>query len=164
MCKLSVQLFLFSIALLSIVAVPHATAQIQIEPSPDGTEQEEPEVYSESALRRFEIITLSSLPFTAIHSYAIMRGVKMFRENQFAPELTRGTIVLLASVLSRYLCSLVYGIGCIPAMLIGRRHGCQNHKHPHPLKMRNPWRGHSRDCLKRVRIQRDIEVGLWKTR
>lgn len=90
MCKLSVQLFLFSIALLSIVAVPHATAQIHTEPSADGTEHEEPEVYSESALRRFEIITLSSLPFTAIHSYAIMRGVKMFRENQFAPELTPG--------------------------------------------------------------------------
>ena len=82
------QLFLFSIALLSIVAVPHATAQVQTEPSTDVTEQEEPEVYSESALRRFEIVTLSSLPFTAIHSYAIMRGVKMFRENQFAPELT----------------------------------------------------------------------------
>ncbi len=90
MCKLSVQLFLFSVALLSIIAVPHATAQIQMEPSTDGTEQEEPEVYSESALRRFEIITLSSLPFTAIHSYVIMRGVKMFRENQFAPELTPG--------------------------------------------------------------------------
>lgn len=90
MCKLSVQLFLFSVALLSIIAVPYATAQIQMEPSTDGTEQEEPEVYSESALRRFEIITLSSLPFTAIHSYVIMRGVKMFRENQFAPELTPG--------------------------------------------------------------------------
>ncbi len=88
MYKLSVQLFLFSIALLSMVAVPQATAQIQTEPSADGTEQEEPEVYSESALRRFEIVTLSSLSFTAIHSYVIMRGVKMFRENQFAPELT----------------------------------------------------------------------------
>ena len=82
------QLFLFSITLLSIVVVPQATAQFQTEPPAEGTEQTEPEVYSESALRRFEIITLSSLPFTAIHSYGIMRGVKMFRENKFAPELT----------------------------------------------------------------------------
>ena len=81
-------MFLFSVALLAIVVVPDAMAQFQAEPSTEETQQSEPEVYSESALRRFEIVTLSSLPFTAIHSYAIMRGVKMFRENKFAPELT----------------------------------------------------------------------------
>jgi hypothetical protein len=68
--------------------VPQAKAQFQTEPPAEETEQTEPEVYSESALRRFEIVTLSSLPFTAIHSYGIMRGVKMFRENKFAPELS----------------------------------------------------------------------------
>lgn len=87
MYKLSVRLFLLGIALM-FIAVPQAGAQFQTEPPTEETEQTEPEVYSESALRRFEIVTLSSLPFTAIHSYGIMRGVKMFRENQFAPELT----------------------------------------------------------------------------
>ncbi|MDE0469677.1 MAG: hypothetical protein OYL97_21745 [Candidatus Poribacteria bacterium] len=88
MYKLSVRLFLFNVALLAIVVVPDAMAQFQAEPPTEETQQSEPEVYSESALRRFEIVTLSSLPFTAIHSYAIMRGVKMFSENKFAPELT----------------------------------------------------------------------------
>ena len=64
-----------------------AKAQFQTTPPAQQTQQEE-EDYSESALRRFEIITLSSLPFTAIHSYAIVRGIKMYTENQFAPELS----------------------------------------------------------------------------
>ena len=64
---------------------PHATAQVQSE----HTEPEEDHAhYSESALRRFEIITLSSLPFTAIHSYVAVRGIKMYRENIFSPEMT----------------------------------------------------------------------------
>ena len=46
------------------------------------------EEYSESALRRFEIITLSSLPFTAVHSYLGVRGVKMIQTNKIAPVLT----------------------------------------------------------------------------
>ena len=62
----------------------HAKAQFQAEPS---AQQEDPADYSESALRRFEIITLSSLPFTAIHSYVVVRGIKMYRENIFAPEM-----------------------------------------------------------------------------
>lgn len=44
--------------------------------------------YSESALRRFEIITLSSLPFTAVHSYLGVRGVRMIQTNKIAPVLT----------------------------------------------------------------------------
>lgn len=62
-----------------------ANAQFQTEPP---AQQEDPADYSESALRRFEIITLSSLPFTAIHSYIAVRGIKMYRENIFAPEMT----------------------------------------------------------------------------
>ncbi len=46
------------------------------------------EEYSESALRRFEIVTLSSLPFTAIHSYFGVRGIKMIQTNKIAPILT----------------------------------------------------------------------------
>lgn len=63
-----------------------AKAQFQTTPPAQQTQPEED--YSESALRRFEIITLSSLPFTAVHSYAIVRGIKMYTENQFAPELS----------------------------------------------------------------------------
>ena len=46
------------------------------------------EVYQESALRRFEIVTLISLPFTAIHSFLVVRGVEMVRQNEIAPELS----------------------------------------------------------------------------
>ena len=73
-----------SIAFLCFVQ-PHAKAQFQVEPP---AQHEDHADYSESALRRFEIVTLSSLPFTAIHSYLAVRGIKMYRENIFAPELT----------------------------------------------------------------------------
>lgn len=46
------------------------------------------EHYHESALRRFEIVTLISLPFTAIHSFLVVRGVEMVRQNEIAPELS----------------------------------------------------------------------------
>ena len=46
------------------------------------------EVYQESALRRFEIVTLISLPFTAIHSFLVVRGVEMVRQNEITPELS----------------------------------------------------------------------------
>ena len=85
MYKFITQLFALSLGVL--VIAPHAKAQFQPPPG-QQPQQEEPEDYSESALRRFEIITLSSLPFTAIHSYAVVRGIKMYTENQFAPELS----------------------------------------------------------------------------
>ena len=84
MYKFGTQLFLMSVAFLFLTQ-PHANAQFQAEPP---AQQEDPADYSESALRRFEIITLSSLPFTAIHSYIAVRGIKMYRENIFAPEMT----------------------------------------------------------------------------
>ena len=84
MYKFRTQLFLMSIVFL-FLAQPHAKAQSQSE-TPE--QHEDHDHYSESALRRFEIITLSSLPFTAIHSYLAVRGIKMYRENIFAPELT----------------------------------------------------------------------------
>ena len=87
MYRLSVRLFLISLISLSLV-IPQAKAQIQSELPESETEHTEHEAYSESALRRFEIITLSSIPFTAIHSYGIMRIVRMLQENQFAPELS----------------------------------------------------------------------------
>lgn len=84
MYKFTIQLATLSLVVFSFL--PDAKAQFQTTPPAQQTEEEEH--YSESALRRFEIITLSSLPFTAIHSYAIVRGIKMYTENQFAPELS----------------------------------------------------------------------------
>ena len=51
-------------------------------------ESEEPDKYHESALRRFEIIILSSLPFTAVHSFFMVRGIEMIHQNKFSPKLS----------------------------------------------------------------------------
>ena len=51
-------------------------------------EPEELLAYSESRLRRFEIISLTSIPFTAIHSFLAVRGVKMVQQNKFAPQIS----------------------------------------------------------------------------
>ena len=85
MHKFTIQLLALSLAVLFFAS--DATAQFQT-PSGQETQEGDPEDYSESALRRFEIITLSSLPFVAVHSYAVVRGIKMYTENQFAPELS----------------------------------------------------------------------------
>ena len=84
MFKLTVQILTFSLTLSMLPA-----AQAQQAPPEGQPQQARPaEAYHESALRRFEIITLSSLPFTAVQSYLVVRGVKMYRENQIAPELS----------------------------------------------------------------------------
>lgn len=64
-----------------------------------------PDIYIESALRRFEIVATISMPFTAMHSYFIVRGVEMIRQNKVAPTLTEtnwaimgGTTVLLSTL------------------------------------------------------------------
>ena len=49
---------------------------------------EEPLAYHENRLRRFEIISLTSIPFTAIHSFLAVRGVKMIQQNKFAPQIS----------------------------------------------------------------------------
>ena len=85
MYKFTIQLFVLSLVIFFLGL--DAKAQFQTPPA-QQTQQEEQEDYSESALRRFEIVTLSSLPFTAIHSYVVVRGIKMYIENQFAPELS----------------------------------------------------------------------------
>ena len=87
MSKLSVRLFVLHTALILLI-VPHAKAQARNLPPAQQTQQTQQEEYSENALRRFEIITLSSLPFTAVHSYLVVRGIKMYSENIFAPELS----------------------------------------------------------------------------
>jgi len=47
------------------------------------------EPYHESALRRFEIVFTVSLPFTALHSYLVVRGIEGIRQRKIAPELER---------------------------------------------------------------------------
>ncbi len=46
-----------------------------------------PEVYKESSIRRFEIIFTSSIPFTAIHSYLVVRGTEMVIQRRVSPKL-----------------------------------------------------------------------------
>jgi len=52
---------------------------------PDAQPVSEP--YRESALRRFEIIFTTSLPFTALHSYLAVRSVGMIRQRKVSPKL-----------------------------------------------------------------------------
>ncbi len=80
MFKYYIRIFAISIVCF-LGIIPHLQAQAQEQ----ETQHEE---YSESALRRFEIVTLSSLPFTAVHSYLGVRGVKMIQTNKIAPILT----------------------------------------------------------------------------
>ncbi|MCZ6681486.1 MAG: hypothetical protein O7E52_30085 [Candidatus Poribacteria bacterium] len=78
-----------SLILIAAMASTNVFAQYQQESEETPrTRRQQEEVYSESALRRFEIVTLVSLPFTAIHSFLMMRGIQMIRQNEFAPELT----------------------------------------------------------------------------
>lgn len=58
-------------------------AQLYPESQPETTA----EAYSESALRRFEIIFLTSLPFTTIHSYLAIRGIRMIDKGTVAADL-----------------------------------------------------------------------------
>ena len=53
-----------------------------------NNESEELVVYNESRLRRFEIISLTSIPFVAIHSFLAVRGVNMIQQNKFAPKIS----------------------------------------------------------------------------
>ena len=68
MYKFSTQFFLINLLLL-VFTLPHASAQFQSGLSGQETQEEDHDHadYSESALRRFEIITLSSLPLSLIH-------------------------------------------------------------------------------------------------
>ena len=86
MYKFTIQLLALSLTVLFFAS--DAKAQFHSHPGQETQEEDHPEDYSESALRRFEIITLSSLPFAAVHSYAAVRGIKMYTQNQFAPELS----------------------------------------------------------------------------
>jgi hypothetical protein len=82
---------LLAVFLLSTVIIS-GNAFAQYQPPSEGTPAaqrgERTEEYKESALRRFEVVTLISLPFTAIHSFLAVRGVKMIQNGNIAPELS----------------------------------------------------------------------------
>ena len=73
--------------ILAIFTTIIVSPTIQAQDSHDH-DHDHDEEYHESALRRFEIITLSSLPFTAIHSYLGVRGVRMIQDSKIAPVLS----------------------------------------------------------------------------
>jgi hypothetical protein len=87
------------IIMLIVIATSPAQSQYPSEEAPaatrEGQQDEQGEVsrgkrqvYRESALRRFEIVTLVALPFTAIHSFLAVRSAEMIRQSEFAPELS----------------------------------------------------------------------------
>ena len=89
--------------MLTVVVATNTLAQLQEDPEEGASSAHghEEEVYHESTLRRFEIVTLIALPFTAIHSYAGVRGIQMIRPNEVAPELTTTDFKIIgASALS----------------------------------------------------------------
>ena len=91
------------VLMLTVMAVTNTLAQLQENPEEEASSArgQEEEVYHESTLRRFEIITIIALPFTAIHSYAGVRGIQMIRQNEIAPELTTTDFKIIgASALS----------------------------------------------------------------
>ena len=81
---------LLGFVILATIAVNNVSAQYQngSEEETSSDSRQEEEGYHESTLRRFEIVTLIALPFTAIHSYVGVRGIQMIRQNEFAPELS----------------------------------------------------------------------------
>ncbi len=61
-----------------------------LSPTPDLTAAdavEDAEIVGESAIRRFEIVTLTALPFTAIHSFLIVKGVRVASEGSIAADV-----------------------------------------------------------------------------
>ena len=93
----------FIVLMLTVMVATNTLAQLQEDPAEEAssTRGHEEEVYHESTLRRFEIVTIIALPFTAIHSYAGVRGIQMIRQNEVAPELTTTDFKIIgASALS----------------------------------------------------------------
>ena len=81
---------LLIVLMLTALVATNAFAQLEENPEEEASSARghEKEVYHESTLRRFEIVTIIALPFTAIHSYVGVRGIQMIRQNEFAPELS----------------------------------------------------------------------------
>jgi len=74
---------IFAILATFLLNIPMVSARM-IEKS----DIETPSDFSENAIRRFEIVSLISLPFTAIHSYLAFRGIEMIHQREFSPEIS----------------------------------------------------------------------------
>ena len=86
--RLKIRLLIILMLTALIATNISAQDQFSLEEETPPTQPQEEEVYHESTLRRFEIVTIIALPFTAIHSYVGVRGIQMVRQNEFAPELS----------------------------------------------------------------------------
>ena len=103
--RLKIKLLLILMLIAMVATNVSAQSQGESEEEVPTARQEEEEGYHESALRRFEIVTVIALPFTAIHSYAGVRGIQMIRQNEFAPELSTTDFGIIgASAISLALC------------------------------------------------------------
>ncbi len=67
-----------------------ATASAQTETSGPIEQAAQNPQQNESALRRFEIVTLTALPFTAAHSYFLMKGYRILRAGSLAAPVEGG--------------------------------------------------------------------------
>lgn len=81
LCLISCFLFFAAPAFAQTEQSDQSETQIGIETKP--------EIYRESALRRFEIVFTISIPFTALHSYMAVRGVEMVRQRKVSPEMQK---------------------------------------------------------------------------
>ncbi len=81
-------LFIFAMAF-GLMASPSQAQRYGEDYDEDEDMDIEPVEYHESALRRFEIVFTSSIPFTALHGYMTVRGVEMIRQNKVAPSFSR---------------------------------------------------------------------------
>ncbi|MBM3214775.1 hypothetical protein FJZ36_07670 [Candidatus Poribacteria bacterium] len=62
-----------------------ALCQTAAEPTgADDAEESATAIRGESTLRRFEIVTLVALPFTAVHSYVVVRSVRVAQAGSLA--------------------------------------------------------------------------------
>ena len=77
-------------ALLCAALFGATTAAAQTEISGRTEETAQNDQQNESALRRFEIITLTALPFTAAHSYFLMKGYRSLRAGSLAAPVEGG--------------------------------------------------------------------------
>ena len=67
-----------------------ASAQDEIPAGAPEAEEAPPARQTESALRRFEIVTLTALPFTAAHSYLAVKGYRSLRAGTLAAPVDGG--------------------------------------------------------------------------
>ena len=83
--KYVVWIFAFFVACMILCSPSLAQRRL---PADEMTQPSEP--YRESALRRFEIVFTSSIPFSAIHSYLTVRSVEMIRQGKVSPRISNG--------------------------------------------------------------------------